>query len=89
MTRISMTFAAASLTLSLAPAAQAYQTDIDLDLIAQSREVLNVVFAASEPAPDGTCSTQLEPELAIVLGLTTEEGEVNPAIAMSLACHAG
>ena len=89
MTRISMTFAAASLTLSLAPAAHAYQTEIELDQIAQATEVLDFVFSGQEMAEEGTCSTQIGPELALALGLTTDEGAPNPAIAMSLACNAG
>ena len=52
MTRISMTLAAASLTLSLAPAAQAYQTEIDLDQISQATEVLNVIFSGQEMAEE-------------------------------------
>ncbi|SHG83755.1 hypothetical protein SAMN05444003_1154 [Cognatiyoonia sediminum] len=89
MTRISMTFAAASLTLSLAPAAHAYQTEIDLDQIAlEAGETLNVLFADHDTAPNGTCSPGLDPELALALGLTSEAGEPNPAISLSLACNA-
>lgn len=87
MTRISMTFAAASLTLFLAPAAHAYQTEIDLDRITlEAAETLNVLFADHNTAPDGTCAPGLEPELAVALGLATESGEQNPAISLSLAC---
>lgn len=89
MTRISMTLAAASLTLSLAPAAQAYQTEVDLDQVALAGDTLNVIFASQTEAPDGTCSSHIGPEQAVVLGLTTEEGAPNPAIVMSLACNAG
>jgi len=89
MTRISMTLAAVSITLSLAPAAQAYQTEIDLDQISQATEVLNVIFSNQEMAEEGTCSTRIEPELAFALGLTTDDGDPNPAIAMALTCNAG
>ena len=89
MTRISMTIAAASLTLSLSPAAQAYPTEIDLDVISEASEVLNVVFNNGEPAPAGTCASDMEPELAVALGLLTDAGEPNPAVPMSFACLAG
>ncbi|SEV98595.1 hypothetical protein SAMN04488515_0523 [Cognatiyoonia koreensis] len=71
MTRLRMTFAIATLTVSLAPAAQAYAvgpetTDMEISVV----ERINVLMGATADHQDGICALSVTPVLATALGLS-------------------
>ena len=78
MTRLSMTFALASLTVSLAPAAQAYGTD--MEAITSDLSAPVVLIGAKQPDVDGACTVNITPILAAALGLTAPNADAAPVI---------
>ena len=88
MTKLSMTLAIASLTVSLAPSVQAYGQGPEATQQASfTTKQLNILFKAAERANDGQCSVGIDPTLVAVLGLdkplqsTVQTGQ-------AMACHA-
>ncbi len=88
MTKLSITLAIASLTLSLAPAANAYEQGPEAapELVSLATQV-NVLFKAAEQAQDGQCSVHIEPVMATLLGLDKPEQSF-AGTPLSLACYA-
>ena len=88
MTKLSITLAIASLTVSLAPAVHAYGQSPegaaqDVSPVTQ----INVLFQAAAQANDGQCSVGVAPELVALLGLDQpQQSTVLDDVAM--ACHA-
>lgn len=87
MTKLSITLAIASLTVSLAPAVQAYgQLPEATPQVTSVAQHVNVLFTSAEKAQDGQCSVGVDPALVTVLGLDKPlQSYVENDVA--LACH--
>lgn len=85
MPKLSITLAAAALSITFAPAAQAYSTEPAPNTLRQISQVTPVgPQTASVP---GTCTVQITPILASILGLHDDWREDVPRPAQtSLAC---
>lgn len=80
MTLLKITFAAAALVVTLAPAASAYA-------IEPAERPLEQVIQLAEPAPDGACSLPIASLLATLLALPDDQAAVTDEAATTpLAC---
>ena len=84
MTRISMTLAVASLTISLAPQVRA--TPVEPESATSS--LVQISFPIKEERPEGVCATDITPVLAAALGLSAPQNTPQPP-RIALACNAG
>jgi hypothetical protein len=85
MTKLSISFAAAMLSVSLPAAANAYGTEPAPRSYATLSQVAMSPAVASDY--DGTCAVQLTPLLAFVLGLSDDGSDDQASIQQtSLAC---
>ena len=85
MTKLTLTLTAAFLTMTLAPAAQAYGTDPVADTLIT---LSNVQFVAEgAQTSDGTCAATITPALAEMLGLPDDWRTGDDADATAVACN--
>ncbi len=85
MTKLSISLAAAMLSITLAPAAQAYNTDPAPQTLHQITQITPV--GPQSIKVDGTCSVQITPTLASILGLSGDWRSGNMhAVQTSMAC---
>lgn len=84
MTKLSMTFAIATLTVSLAPSVQAYAVEPDASIYEQSVvEQINVLFGAATQTPEGICELDLTPVLADALGISMASDAQDVTVALA------
>lgn len=85
MTKLSISFAAAMLSVSLAPAAGAYGTEPAPQSYATLTEVAMLPAVAGDQ--DGTCPLPMAPLLASILGLSVEgSDDMADRSSTTLAC---
>lgn len=85
MTRLSISMAAVLLTMSLAPAAQAYGTDPADDTLSRLSQIS---FAAADTADAaGTCTIKVTPSLDAVLALPDDWRTGDTAKLTTVACN--
>ncbi|MDX8347705.1 hypothetical protein SLH49_06875 [Cognatiyoonia sp. IB215446] len=87
MTRLSISMAAAFLTMTLTPAAQAYGTDPAADTLSELTQI--GLELPSEARTTETCQVRLTPAMAELLGLPSDWRDDTLTGATKVACNAG
>ncbi|MEO0930333.1 MAG: hypothetical protein AAFY14_06745 [Pseudomonadota bacterium] len=85
MTRLSISTAAVLLTITIAPAAQAFGTDPAPETLGEISQIS--LMTQAETAPAGTCTVKVSPAMADMLGLPDDWRIGDQDTLTAIACN--